>query len=1642
MAENRGVSLGLGTSTIRPVTPARLTAPRQTALPQIRSGGVKVPKLTPPKISAPKKKDDGFSFGDIIGSIGSAAGYVGDVIKGVPTLAGKLGQTALGLGEFALDTVLDVPTMFGAPEFYRSRFEQDWTKAGELGLSGLEKLKFASQRQYPIFAPIAESGIRTGGNLAEVATVGLVDLGEPGFNYWEALKKGELGKEVLNDLGNVVMLSRAAGAGSVTAKAGTKLAAAGKPRLGTAVAGVGRFADEPIGASVRGVAAGLSRGAEVGGLAKTSAALSRIAAAVPGENVTVAEAIRAGREGRPLPVPEAAGVGPLRQAVTEVRNVRTIKAIGNWENIQKQINSKTAELDSLPANDPRRLKIEDDIETLKRDQKSALESSRLPKNIRDGITRMQTDAESLRTVTQTEIARIRRSGFVQETPEALRARAERIRDNARQVEASGAADEGARLNEVADFYERSAGVVERNPGVLNAPPPTWVSPATVILLTERIRKVIEGLKEGRSYADMADVLTSPEVTPDLELKGYRFTPEDVEAAYKSATGQMDEAGQLMIDQLSLLYTSWYKFFNESLQRGAGGREPLPFTYFQETPDPKFLVREIAKYGKQGARLNETLNSIVVELLSAIRPDVLANLKINPKKPKNAFLKLASQDYDSPEFRLANLILTQLYDDLLTEFPDVLRDPMIYSARMRPMIEADNNLLRLARSEDIDQMLVNMLNIAAEFPQFVDNRTIQSIVDKINALIDGPERFNKNVWRNVRNQVVDLQNRFKRQSEETQAAIERGELRVEESRQAIDDLFAAQERLGAVEATLATISNNPELFVGINRELRKAAELAGERTAKLKRKAVLETLLDSPIAKQELENIARELDASEEVIQRLQTRGEAEQVKEVRRGLKGVAVVGRANLPSGEKAPPRATLRAATRKEAEAEMARLRKTGGELEERQQVVADLRERHAQLDEASAQAQEVLAETPVTQELARPFGPQLLTEGQQPIYLPGGPTRQALGGFGPPTELRAEGMATATKGSYERMRETTLAPLSLTEVGQRLAEVLGALSRNEVVEAVITNRDFAKSTVGLLGQPLIDQLREQARINVEKQSRGMQGTTGLIRDQAAIDRATAKEFGVLLGREIDRRGYEPVSAVRINPDGTHEALGDVLKTVDPAAIDENTYLMRRGLKEKIAQQFVYQESSAIPPRVRQTFQKIGRLTSGWKSMILPFSLRWQVGDAVSNVLMAWVRGEIPPRELAAQMNNVVGRLRSQQTNLLNSVESSISDPLLNTLIGAGLQSRGLRLGDIAALRSGVATTEIGEFRLRGPFQGFREKMFRLNEFQNTVARLSVSMSKLGDILDGTGRTIDEINPASYLADPVLRDAVNQAVRETNDALGAFSQLTPFEKNTVRQIYPFWSWLKFINKAAAQLTIDNPERVLLMAHLGALVLDDEDQYGMFDFLSGTTPVSGMLLDLSFLNPYQDALLFAPNIPKAALDQLTSVSPVLTFPAKAAGAVGYYLTGRQGIPFADLSRPSYLEGPLGDTTFRTPGTTLGEIGYMGLQSFGGPFRNVLSMIPAERIPVIAPEGRLIGTDVAIGNVQRFPQGSARTSGVYAQPRLGPVAGPVSSLLRTFGVPAPIAEVRKVEKQAAQQKRREAQAARRRLRAYKESRSD
>jgi hypothetical protein len=111
----------------------------------------------------------------------------------------------------------------------------------------------------------------------------------------------------------------------------------------------------------------------------------------------------------------------------------------------------------------------------------------------------------------------------------------------------------------------------------------------------------------------------------------------------------------------------------------------------------------------------------------------------------------------------------------------------------------------------------------------------------------------------------------------------------------------------------------------------------------------------------------------------------------------------------------------------------------------------------------------------------------------------------------------------------------------------------------------------------------------------------------------------------------------------------------------------------------------------------------------------------------------------------------------------------------------------------------------------------------------------------------------------------------------------------------------------------------------------------------------------------------------------------------------------------------------------------------MALNRFGGPFRNVLTAFP-NTIPGIAPEGRLIGTDVAIGPVNRYPQGSARTKGVYAERRLDPTVARIGAILSGLGIPSPIFDTEKAYEQGETQAAKDEKARLRRVVARLESR--
>lgn len=788
--------------------------------------------------------------------------------------------------------------------------------------------------------------------------------------------------------------------------------------------------------------------------------------------------------------------------------------------------------------------------------------------------------------------------------------------------------------------------------------------------------------------------------------------------------------------------------------------------------------------------------------------------------------------------------------------------------------------------------------------------------------------------------------------------------------------------------------NPNLLTA---DLRLADRYASEMEAGIPYEGAQPRLI--PIPKELLENLRRadrDVTNQQRTVDRLRKEGTAEQRRIVRGQLKGVGKI--VEQPDGT---VEGQLLKGPQTKAEAEIAQAQNKDLYL---QKKLDELRQQYMTqtglLGDVRAVGQ---AATAVEQQMAKPFGPLLLGEDSQIGYLPAGLPSTARGATRVGTELRTEGAAPQVKSPTEQMRTSDIMPLRLDDMTKRLDEIFSVVGRNKTLEDIIKNPEYSIPMSRLITGEQLKAIVAKAQQDVMQQ--------GLVRTPGDIDARVRELVGIELAKIARQAGYEPISPVKVDPvTGAHEAVGDLLQTVPDTVVDTNTMLMQFGMRERLTQQFVVQGKSNMPEYVMKVLNASNKLTTNWKSTVLPFSIRWQIGDLVSNVLNAWARGDVPVGEMIRRMQEVDALLTSSGKRL-EVLGGSLQNDLFSVLIGAGLQARGLRDFELQMSRGLNPRAQIADYGVEGPFPGlrqtpgfrmfpgFREKSFKFNEYQNTLARTAMAMYVLEKTLAEKGRSIDEITHGNYVEDAQIRDAVNNAVRRTNDALGAFTELSPFEKNVVRNIYPFWSWIRYINKAALKMAIDSPDRVLFATALGSIASDPENN-GLFGFLEGRIPMLGYYFDMSFLNPYQDSILFSPNPIKAAQDQLGSISPGISLPFKAAATVGYYATGKElSLPGQQTSRPGYLEGRPSATT-RTLGDLFGELGYLGLTTMGGPFRNVLTLGPTgERIPY---------TDVALGNVQRFPQGSARTEGRYAAQRLNRPASIASALLGTIGVPRPL----------------------------------
>ena len=687
-----------------------------------------------------------------------------------------------------------------------------------------------------------------------------------------------------------------------------------------------------------------------------------------------------------------------------------------------------------------------------------------------------------------------------------------------------------------------------------------------------------------------------------------------------------------------------------------------------------------------------------------------------------------------------------------------------------------------------------------------------------------------------------------------------------------------------------------------------------------------------------------------------------------------------------------------------------------------LADVRRKAAEQDALEQQAQTIQSEAQALPNIqGQPFGPQLLAqsgtarlnvEGDIPVWYPAGETASVTPQARVATRLRSEAAGAERVATTEGTKTTNVMPMTSSKFSERINEILGQFERNVVIQNLIRNREFVTDVASHFSPD------ELAQIDVDVRRKLSMARLNL--NTYEFEQRVKREVGETILRKLEEKGFEPISKAKMpDPEDIYtgrSALDTFKEIVEGKDIDSTTLVMRKGMRERVASSFVPTGDSAIPDSVRRVAEFIGDKTSRWKSFILPISVRWQVGDYMGNIINAWIRGDIDPATMMQMMKVVdqliredsnVGKLQSRTGGVTNR---TFNNPILQALIGEGVQGRSLRLEDIRDILAGnKRSLPIGEVNPKFG-RDFRTKSFNFNEYMNTQQKLAVAMVKLQEALDKQGRSMADIDPVTLHNDPQLRAAVTEAVQFANETLGSFSELSPWERNVMRQVFPFWSWIKFINTAAAKLLLDNPDRVLFYSHLGSMTMDPDSE-GLYKWLQGQTPIGGLLFDLSFTNPYTDATLFQSNPFEAGAEQATSISPVLSFGLSTLGEAVYGMSGRKLPLLTVVSRPSYLEGRP-ESSSRGFGDTLGGIAYMGLKSFGGPARNILDIGPTGKIPF---------TDIAIGPGQRFPQGSARTEGRYAEPRLSPNTARLSAFLRTFGLPGPSITMEEARRQAEEQ---------------------
>jgi len=308
----------------------------------------------------------------------------------------------------------------------------------------------------------------------------------------------------------------------------------------------------------------------------------------------------------------------------------------------------------------------------------------------------------------------------------------------------------------------------------------------------------------------------------------------------------------------------------------------------------------------------------------------------------------------------------------------------------------------------------------------------------------------------------------------------------------------------------------------------------------------------------------------------------------------------------------------------------------------------------------------------------------------------------------------------------------------------------------------------------------------------------------------------------------------------DAEHE-LTSKLAELDPAQIMHNDKGYRLAIPSGFANEFrsEFKSGSIAMSKFVQVPLTV------WRGLILHLRIPWLTNNILGNMLLTTLRymGPSGLRSVMGLIYDTKGAAGVRRALGMKDIRNHLTEDDIRELLPG--QMRGTFLG--ANLPPGILGTGFGQdvgsaaVKASNKVMGFLPSIDRRTEqafrrvAAESVLRGSPEVRALYKAMPKQTRSW-RAAMRKGLEDPQLQQFV---MREVNDGLGDFLSLSRNERTMIRQVVPFYAWMREITRITAKTALDTPGRASVITRLGLIGAENSAQ-DVPPYLQGGIPIGG----------------------------------------------------------------------------------------------------------------------------------------------------------------------------------------------------------